>query len=510
MQKNSIAAIKRARTAKLARIISRAYYLNRRHKDGRMYTYVLEEFMKMGGVYIKFLQGVLLKSEVMRRWHNPDRMKIFEKLETEHIDAIGILRNELSPEKLKDITGIQPEPFAAGSFGQVYYGTHKNGKPIIIKILRPMVRELLRYDLRILGGFMRRFYTMMMSNMDMDINQAVKEFTASTLRETDYIAEAEFGNELYEHYKNHPYIVIPQTFVDLCTPNIIVQEYIDGISVAEIVSLQEQGVDPTTYVQEKLGSDLDTQLETLGYEAIIGIFNLPRIQGDPHPGNIRLMKDNKVGIIDFGISAPAPKNKTALLGLITEWDKFYSEGNSISAMFEQFMYFFAGDLYLSLKKLSAFTDTSGDTNFTQEIGDMAQSTLAANLKDRDIGSLIASGRILQIINRLVNKDNRFGLVMKLESSEIIRAVQTYMTLVEALGRHSVVLPQVLRRSAETIQATHPELMHAREDAISLQHALDTVSNWLERVAERDPQLFKKILVTARTKRMQDVKEATSA
>ncbi len=513
MRPQSVAAIKRKRTARLARMITRAYYLNRKYNDGRMYGYVCEEFMKMGGVYIKFLQGVLLKSEIMRRWHNPERLKIFENLDSEPLDVVAILRHELPPEKLSEITGINPEPFAAGSFGQVYYGTHVSGKPIVVKVLRPMVRELLRYDLKLLSAFTKRFYGHMMSNMDMDINQAIREFVSSTLRETDYVAEAEFANELYQYYKNNPKLVIPETFIDLCTPNIIVQEYIEGISVAQIVKLQEQGIEPVAYVAEKLGSDLDTQLETLGFEAINGIFNLPRIQGDPHPGNIRLMTENRVGVIDFGISASTPYNKAAFFGLLEGWSEFYQDSNSIVRIFEQFMRFFASDLYRALRKLSNFVpgERSMQTNFTAEIGQIAQAALSEAVGTRNINSLVKDGRILQVINRMVNKDNRFGLVMKLEASEIIRAAQTYMTLVEALGRQSVVLPKVLRRVVEQVRQEHPELMHGNsEDSMSISDAIDTVSNWLERVAERDPKLFQQLLNKARGNKVMDIKGANDA
>ncbi len=62
---------------------------------------------------------------------------------TNHFDIVAVLRRELSPEQLAQITLVQPQPFAAGSFGQVYSAQLANGKQVVIKILRPMVRELL-------------------------------------------------------------------------------------------------------------------------------------------------------------------------------------------------------------------------------------------------------------------------------------------------------------------------------------------------------------------------------
>ncbi len=493
MSQSSIAAIKRHRTAQLAKLATRAYRLHRKGQDREMNNMICEEFVALGGVYIKFLQGVMLQSSLMRDWRNPDRMKIFENLDSEPLDVVAILRRELSPEKLKEISLIQPQPFAAGSFGQVYYGQHVSGKPIVIKVLRPMIHELLKYDLKLIGHFYKQA-ARFNKNMAINIDAAMKEFTDATLKETDYPAEAQFARELYETYKEHPTFIIPETFVNLCTKNIIVQEYIGGISAAQLIKLQEQGVEVKQYVKDTIGSDLDEQLFTLGFESLNGVFTLPRIQGDPHPGNVRLLDGNKVGLIDFGIAAHTPTNKAAFFGIIEEWNKLYTGGQSIGNLFEQFIRFFVSDLYKSLKRLSTFNKTPEQSkeNFTKEVGKVAQETFNDVTGSDDITSLLENGKIMQIINRVVNKENRFGLIVKLEASEILRAAQTYMTLVETLGRRNVVMPRVFAAVVEEVRTNNAEVLHQGEDTTNISDALETVSGWLERVAERDPTLFREL------------------
>lgn len=504
--RESINAVKRHRTTRLAKLIGRSYYLHRRGRDDRMYSLICEEFVNLGGVYVKFLQGVMLGSKAMSKWNSLERLKIFENLDSEPLNITAILQHELSPQQLSQITNIQPQPFAAGSFGQVYYGTHKNGKPIVVKVLRPMIRELLKYDLRLLSAFSRSFYVRLYPNMDMNIDEAMKDFRSATLRETDYIAEAQFAAEIYQTYKGHPSFIIPETFTDLCTSHIIVQEYIDGISVAQLIKLQQQGVEPKQYVLEQTGSDLDTQLITLGFEAITGIFNLPRIQGDPHPGNVRVMTQNRVGLIDFGISAPTPTNKAAFFGLIEEWNQLYNDNQSIANLFEQFIRFFVSDLYRALKKLSTLSKAPPeDANFTQEVGKVAQETFSRVVGERDIGPMLEDGRILQVINQMVNKGNRFGLVVRVEASEILRAAQTYMTMVETLGRRNFVLPTVFDRVVKQVEKDHPQLRHQTEDSVTISDALDTVSNWLERVAERDPALFRELMSRIKLRKEAELK-----
>src|SRR5579859_3643491 len=113
--KSSIAAIKRRRTARLARLLTRVYYLHRRKRYEEMSTLVCEEFVSFGGVYIKFLQGVMLQSSMVKQWQNPDKMKIFETVDIEPLDISEILKHELGPAQLSQIALVQPQPFAAGS-----------------------------------------------------------------------------------------------------------------------------------------------------------------------------------------------------------------------------------------------------------------------------------------------------------------------------------------------------------------------------------------------------------
>lgn len=458
-----------------------------------MYNLVCEEFMSLGGVYVKFLQGVLLQSAVMRRWHNPDKLRIFENLESEHLDIVAILRHELGPEKLQQITGIQPQPFAAGSFGQVYYGQLQNGQPVIIKVLRPMIRELLKYDLKLLGAFSRSFFKKLYKNMSIKMQDALKEFSDATLRETDYKAEVAFANEMYDAYKDHPTFIIPRTYTELCTNNIIVQDYIDGISCAQLIKLAEQGIDPVIYVKETLGSDLTEQLRTVGYESIMGIFRHKRIQGDPHPGNIRFMTENRVGMIDFGISATAPHEKGALFGMLESYDHIFKGSQTAIDLFQQGLRFFVSDLYRSLKKLATIYGEQ-NKDYLNEVSRLASDVFTeATGSDLITMDVKSDQGVLSTINRVLNKGNRFGLVMKLENSDILRSIQTYTSTLSRIGLYHEVLPGVLDAAIRDIQKEFPEIVNDSDDHIAVSDAIDTITKWLERVAEKDPALFQQLM-----------------
>lgn len=488
-QAKQIKQIKRYRTKVVLGTATKAYSYHRKKMDPEMHNLIAEEFTKLGGVYVKFLQGVLLKSSLMKNWRSPDRLKIFEDLETEPLNIQAILQKELGS-KTDQLAGISPEPFAAGSFGQVYFGQHSDGTQVVVKVLRPLIRETLIFDLKLLGVFIKTFMGKA-RNMQMDIKQAVDDFKRATLRETDYIEEARFADELYQAYRSNPHFVIPKTYLDLCTPNIIVQEYLPGISVAQLMKFQERGIDIREYVKQQLNSDIDTQLTIAGTELIYGIFALPRIQGDPHPGNIKLLDNDRVGMIDFGISAKSPKEKAAFYALLREYTRLLRGDIDIPALFGQFLRFFVSDLYRALKKITSIMPESEKTNdLTRQMGRVAEKNFKKEMGSSDMYGLIENGNIVSLMNRVVNKGNRFGIIMKLDDSEMLRAAQSYMTLVDSMGGKTTTLPTILETALNRVAQDYPEYTQDSPDLPSVNRAMETISKWLERVADKDPALFK--------------------
>jgi len=98
MKPQSINSIKRHRAAKMAKIATRALYLQKRGKNAEMATFMCDELVSLGGIYIKFLQGVMLQSAFFKQWKSPNRYNIFENLDTEIINYLSYYK-ENYPQK---------------------------------------------------------------------------------------------------------------------------------------------------------------------------------------------------------------------------------------------------------------------------------------------------------------------------------------------------------------------------------------------------------------------------
>ena len=107
----------------MAKIAGRAIYLQKKGDNAATANYICDELVSLGGIYIKFLQGVMLQSEFFKQWSSPSRLNIFENLDSELLNIEQVLRSELSSSELANISQVLPQSFAAGSFGLVYYGS---------------------------------------------------------------------------------------------------------------------------------------------------------------------------------------------------------------------------------------------------------------------------------------------------------------------------------------------------------------------------------------------------
>ena len=99
---------------------------------------------------------------------------------------------------------------------------------------------------------------------------------------------------------------------------------------------------------------------------------------------------------------------------------------------------------------------------------------------------------MHAFGQVANKDNRLGLVIRLESSEVLRAAQTYIVMLRSLNRDDL-YPEILAQAVEIIEREHPTLVTETDMSLTVSQAIAIINRWLERVALRDPMLFSQLL-----------------
>lgn len=305
------------RTAKLFKYLAQfVYYKSLRHTT-EYYDVIYQAVKDLGGVYIKLIQFICLRTDVF-----PDDQKLiflgfYDEVPLENIMVNDILVKELGKEKLKNFANIEQTPFASGTFGQVYKAQLRDGTPVVIKIKRKDLVLKLKIDFLLLKIF-ARIFNLLYYQRFIDVNNLVSEFEANTYEELDYQKEALHAEHFYKIYFGHPHLIVPKTYTELTTQDVLVQEYVGGVAVTDLIRLKAQNKDQEyrSLMKNVYHSDMLFIIDNLAYELGMQAFNYDIFYADPHPGNLKILPNNKYALIDFGIVGVSPKNRKNYYNII--------------------------------------------------------------------------------------------------------------------------------------------------------------------------------------------------
>src|SRR3954451_13100831 len=189
-------------------------------------------------------------------------------------------------ERLADVfTEFDDEAVAAASIGQVYRARLADGRAVAVKVQYPGVAQAVRADLQNLGLIMRVAKRMAPG---MDTKAMTREIRERLTDELDYEHEAQQHRAFARSWRGHPFIYVPAVVTDLSTEHVLVSEWVEGTGFEEV-----KQADRAT--RDRFGE--------IVFRFFFGsLYRNGHFSGDPHPGNYKLMPDNRVAFLDFGMT----------------------------------------------------------------------------------------------------------------------------------------------------------------------------------------------------------------
>jgi hypothetical protein len=445
----------------------------------------LREMLELGGLYVKFAQLLLMNHTFTKIIPAELRREIFDRV---HVDKDLTYNDFLTAKDLKLLSGrlkhINQLPSFAGSFAAVFEGRLDDGTEVIIKVLRPELKRTLRQDLRVLG-LMSRGIGLFKDDVKQALQGAYQGFRATTLRETNYRAEVNNARLIAQTFEDDTVIHIPKTYAELSTNRFIVQEKLEGIWLSEIFQKGLKGEDAVVYVREKLGTDLPQQLYELGYRSLYATLSDLPVHGDPHPGNVVLLADGRVGLIDFGILAEPITNRLALIDYIKVQIKGKEGRSDLPELMLSIVRFHASYLYRAIDSLSKYYHRP----LFKEFYDFLQAEVNRHQESIDHDSIV-TGQYSDMLSAAINKDNRFALMPKIDTPITQKAFITLWRTFEELGLDAVTL-EIFKKVVVSIERDFPT-DDWKEAPMPIDKAFEVIGEWLATVAEKDPQLFKNL------------------
>lgn len=461
-------------------------------KQATAQKWLFTRFYKLGGIYVKFLQLLAMQTDKLSpEFHGlKDALAVFDNVQRESINIDGLLRAELgnNSNRLQLASSI---PFAAGSFGQVYDAILDQEHPVIIKVLRPSILSTLDTDLRMLTLVAKLVSFVTPKNM-INFASVVKDFTKMTRVETNYLQEVKNAKYLRHSLENNSTIYVPITYDDLSTKHILVQEKIIGLSMTDL--LANSANDKLSYVWNHYNTNLNYVLEKLALELIGGSLH-GGTYGDPHPGNIFILSNNRLALIDFGIAVQEQQNKAGFIRLLNEYATLYNGAFEPASFAQAMLHYFAPDLTDSLYTVSTYFGKKDLVDkVLNDVAHTVNETIQSKSSDPIVNGLIKQYRMMYLLTQVINKKNRFGLSLHIDQPEFLRSAHIFLNLVHLLGCDKQLLGNAFRQVAEQ-NIDLLEIHDPAYDSESVDQSLYHIANWFERLQLSDPKLYSKLIRT---------------
>lgn len=246
-------------------------------------------FEELGGSFIKLGQLLSLRPDLVPREYCDEFKKLLDRVPPMPFSKVREVVEKSIGRKISDVfSEFEHKPIGSASIAQVHKAKLKSGKSVVVKVKRENIDDIFTADIHIMhyiaSKIERKF-----AHRTVSPKLIVDEFEKYTKRELKFILEARNINRFYDHFKKSKTVVVPQVFWQYTTDEVLIMDFLDGEKLSKIIE------DKNKYPKKLLASRI---VDTVFSQIMeLGLFH-----ADLHPGNVLIMKGNKIGLLDFGIT----------------------------------------------------------------------------------------------------------------------------------------------------------------------------------------------------------------
>nr|WP_319394220.1 AarF/UbiB family protein [uncultured Desulfobacter sp.] len=249
---------------------------------------VLEE---LGPTFIKMGQVLSSRPDLIPLDLTRELAKLQDKVPSFPFEQVGqIILSEFGRPIDDVFHSFEKIPFASASIGQVHRAELAPNEQVAVKVQRPGIRKTIEVDLEIIHYLAQ----VMEKNLeDMELFRPVnivEEFAQSLEKELDYKVEAANMEQMADQFTDEPAIHIPEVYWSHSTQRVLCMEFIRGIKADDVEAIDRAGLDRK-------------KITCTGADFVMRqVFEFGFFHADPHPGNIFVLEDQRICMIDFGMT----------------------------------------------------------------------------------------------------------------------------------------------------------------------------------------------------------------
>ncbi len=247
-------------------------------------------FEELGPTFIKLGQLLSARPDVLPEEYIEELKKLLDEVPPVSFEEISRqVESEFNSSIEEVFLKFDKTPVAAASIAQVHFAVLYDGSEVAVKVQRPGIKDVIEKDISILYHIARLLEKYVPESRLFNPKGIINEFSRTVSREMDFLHEASNIETMSKDLEGKKDIVIPCVIREYTTKRVLTMERLKGIRIDDTDGLKENNIN-SCEVAKKLASAYLQQI------LINGFFH-----ADPHPGNIFVLPDARIGLCDFGI-----------------------------------------------------------------------------------------------------------------------------------------------------------------------------------------------------------------
>jgi predicted unusual protein kinase regulating ubiquinone biosynthesis (AarF/ABC1/UbiB family) len=284
-------------------------------------TKAVNLFIELGPAYIKLGQLLSVRPDVLPQPYIDEFSKLQDEVPPAPFEEVKpIIEKELGKPISEVFDSLDEGAVTGASLGQVYRAVFK-GEQVVVKVNRPRIREKIEVDTKVLLRLVPLIGRFIDKSLQFSAKSIIDQFSDTIKEEMDYRKEAQSLLAIKKNLKTEKDVVIPKIYPEISSEMLLVLEYIGGIKISDLKSLDEVGVD-----RKKLA-------RRVAKIFFMMLLSQELFHADPHPGNISVRraetpdgrKLTQIVLYDFGMTGSLdPATRLKLIRFYTALVDFNS------------------------------------------------------------------------------------------------------------------------------------------------------------------------------------------
>lgn len=211
---------------------------------------------------------------------------------------VKIIESEFSQPLNKIFAEFDPIPVASASIAQVHQAKTMEDDLVAVKVLRPNISALIKRDIATLR-LLANFTGLVSVYFKEKFLSIVELLTVCSHKELDLFCEASAAAELKEKLVDVKGFYVPKVYWQLVSSKVLTTQWIEGVPFSDRLKIF-QAIKDNGFNKVDIARNL-----------VLSYFNQVYVHGffhaDMHGGNLFLMKNGDIGVVDFGIMGSIDK-----------------------------------------------------------------------------------------------------------------------------------------------------------------------------------------------------------